>query len=603
MSILSHRLAGILGSPLKPIGSTLHTTEKRGRETAETTKGAKHVLHVGNISNLAYGNARMAQSSRLINYVVSYDFWHFASWPEWEDLTSTDLQTRVEDFGDPYFPDFWRLKPESRRRPQWFAQGPQLLAIAYLVLLREGNIEAAQTAWRCLHYQSFKACRLRDTMPQRHVLSRSQFEEFLQGANLSDEEREELEEGFRFDLLLQRLRELLGKTEGPEAAAMASPPFDPKFVDRWIAVDPSLRADIHAFRANLLTYACGFEQRELPPSHSDFALPARLQHMLHAIGALLSGVIPRYRPAGPSAEDVAPYSFVIPYWRDLFARFDEVILYGPMAVLGALVGGSYIAYEHGTIRDAPFQDSGYGRLVRHAFEHARHVFITNADYFSATRRIEIAPSRRTCIPHPCEEQRYDELRHCYPTPRSDAPIVFVAPARHDWQLSDPSLSKGNDRLIRAFAAVVAETRTPLQLEFVEWGLDVDASRALIEKLGISSNVIWKKPMPKGVLWREYLLANAVVDQFLISSIAGVSFEALALGRRCITHDDGIANREFFGVQPPLLSAHTEAQIADRLRQVIDDPMDRRGVGRAGRDWIEKYHSRDVTIDKLCSVLL
>jgi hypothetical protein len=65
---------------------------------------------------------------------------------------------------------------------------------------------------------------------------------------------------------------------------------------------------------------------------------------------------------------------------------------------------------------------------------------------------------------------------------------------------------------------------------------------------------------------------------------------LTLGCRTITKDDGICNKEFFGVPPPFMAAGTAAEIAARIEQLCNDPDDTAGIGASGVDWIHGYHS-------------
>jgi hypothetical protein len=82
----------------------------------------------------------------------------------------------------------------------------------------------------------------------------------------------------------------------------------------------------------------------------------------------------------------------------------------------------------------------------------------------------------------------------------------------------------------------------------------------------------------------------VVDQFAIPALGGVGIEALALGRRLITRVDEPTLADFFGACPPVLNAATVAEVERAMRGVLDDPADHRGLGTAGRVWIETYHS-------------
>ena len=66
---------------------------------------------------------------------------------------------------------------------------------------------------------------------------------------------------------------------------------------------------------------------------------------------------------------------------------------------------------------------------------------------------------------------------------------------------------------------------------------------------------WLPTMKKRDLWRAYLEANAVIDQFLTPAMGGITFEALILGRRVISHLDFDQNDDFFGRRPPITIAH------------------------------------------------
>jgi glycosyltransferase involved in cell wall biosynthesis len=131
---------------------------------------------------------------------------------------------------------------------------------------------------------------------------------------------------------------------------------------------------------------------------------------------------------------------------------------------------------------------------------------------------------------------------------------------------------------------------------VEWGKDLDASRNLIAELDLADYVEWLAPMRKRDLWKQYLRSHAVIDQFLTPAIGGVTFEAMALGRRVITALDPVVTEEFFGATPPVFISQTTNQIAEALCRVAADPDDCAGVGEAARDWFRRYHSAERIID-------
>ena len=125
---------------------------------------------------------------------------------------------------------------------------------------------------------------------------------------------------------------------------------------------------------------------------------------------------------------------------------------------------------------------------------------------------------------------------------------------------------------------------------IAWGRHLDATRNLIKSLGVESKIQWLDPMRKQDLWRTYLSSHAVLDQFVLPSFGGVTFEALALGCRVITNVDFGAAERFFSKAPPIYSASSEIEIYEMLEKIILDRNDLAGVGDAGAEWIKHYHS-------------
>ena len=105
---------------------------------------APRVLHVGNIANNAYNNAKLLNAAGLDCDVICYDYYHIMGCPEWEDADfSGDLRS---DF----YPAWERLDLKKFRRPRWFAQGRRNTCIRYLIARRTGNRFHAWYAWKRL---------------------------------------------------------------------------------------------------------------------------------------------------------------------------------------------------------------------------------------------------------------------------------------------------------------------------------------------------------------------------------------------------------------------------------------------------------------------
>ena len=56
---------------------------------------ALRVLHIGNIANNAYNNAKIQRSLGIEADVLCYDYYHIMGTPEWED---TDIQGSLDNF-------------------------------------------------------------------------------------------------------------------------------------------------------------------------------------------------------------------------------------------------------------------------------------------------------------------------------------------------------------------------------------------------------------------------------------------------------------------------------------------------------------------------
>jgi len=268
----------------------------------------------------------------------------------------------------------------------------------------------------------------------------------------------------------------------------------------------------------------------------------------------------------------------------LFRRYGLVQAYGIHPIL-MLLGDDrpFLAFEHGTMRDLPFEHDWYGRLLSLAYRKAAKVFITNPDVIASAQRLEL--DNYEFLPHPIDEMKYTpgpaELRAQYEAEGFD--FVAVAPSRHDWAI------KGTDRMLRAFAELVHTDRPHALLMLSEWGLELDRSRALIAELGFEANVRWVPPLPKLRLIDAYRSADVVLDQFEIGTFGAVAPEAMACGRPVVMAFDQAIHAWCMPVLPPVLNARTPEQIYAELRRVASDGAAREAAGRQGREWIETHH--------------
>jgi glycosyltransferase involved in cell wall biosynthesis len=241
----------------------------------------------------------------------------------------------------------------------------------------------------------------------------------------------------------------------------------------------------------------------------------------------------------------------------LLGRFDLVQAYATHATLPLVVtpDRSFVAYEHGTLRELPFEDSWRGRLLSLAYRRAAKVIITNADVVPSARRLGL--ENTTFIPHPVDETKYTagvselgaELRA-----RGAGPIV-LAPARQDWR------EKRNDVMVRALAELVRRDQPNAVLLLGDWGEDAGRTRALVNELGLNDNVRWTSPVPKLWLIDLYRAADVVLDQFAFGTFGGIAPEAMSCERPVVMAFDRALHDWCFPEPPPIVDARDERTLA------------------------------------------
>ena len=99
---------------------------------------APRVLHIGNIANNAYNNAKLLNDAGLDCDVICYDYYHAMSCPEWEDADF------IGEINDDFRPDWTKVDLRGFVRPDWFVQGTMSTCIKYL-LARRTKGKAHQT--------------------------------------------------------------------------------------------------------------------------------------------------------------------------------------------------------------------------------------------------------------------------------------------------------------------------------------------------------------------------------------------------------------------------------------------------------------------------
>ena len=98
------------------------------------------VLHIGNIANNAYNNARIQRRHGIEADVLCYHYFHIMGCPEWEDGT-------FEGEVDADLPNWFATSLGGWSRPDWFVQGPTIQSVQYLKARRLGLTMLSVLIW------------------------------------------------------------------------------------------------------------------------------------------------------------------------------------------------------------------------------------------------------------------------------------------------------------------------------------------------------------------------------------------------------------------------------------------------------------------------
>lgn len=515
------------------------------------------VLHIGNIANNAYNNAKLLNEAGLDCDVLCYDYYHIMGCPEWEDADFTGSVT------DDFRPEWFRLNLGGFQRPRWFSQGPQLLAIEYLRSRRSGLNQMADKLWQLLLEESHCCPPVEKTW---------------------------------YTALLARLCRQIKRfgwhvrTLSQNSAIEAFYYYSKRLIDSKQTIPTQL----------FIKAVIGIVCFALRPFIVLFASSDNSNWKSETTENAISTFKSQFGERKDQLEvgDLAPYMGVVPDLKQLLANYTFVIGYSTDPVLPMLCGTSYFAFEHGTIRDIPYNNSAEGRLTALAYRMAKHVFVTNFDCKLSADYL--APGRFTLINHPYDEDHglavsgsqaiRQELMELL-----QSSFIFFHPTRHDWVAGTGYADKQNETFLRAFAELRANG-IAVGLICCEWGANVEESKRLLDESGCSQFVRWIPPQAITPFERLCLASDVVVDQFKLGAFGGVVFKAMAVGTPILTFLDVERLSKQYSACPPVLNCRTQEEIVLAIRGALNTPAELKALGRASRKWMKTYHAKEQTVN-------
>lgn len=550
------------------------------------------ILHIGNIANNGYNNAKLMNQAGLDCDVLCADYYHIMGCPEWEDA---DFSQPVKD---DFRPNWAELDLTSFQRPTWFAQGLRETCIDYLIAKREHSKKASQL-WRLL---------LADSL----VINKSSLIGLTNGLNVVrnviDIASMQFKKIRRFackvilDTPLSSSRVVFHQITwrfqftSELIFLLLSIAFMFVLVARLLlGTLYRLLRPVYIILRNVILY------RHLKLTNAQLLLDdARKAERLQLVSRIANEWSLSFydRTDKITESDIEPYLYILPKVKLLLKKYDFVIGYATDPIYPLLCDVPYFAFEHGTIREIPYKQDSQGRLTALAYRKADHVFVTNFDCINSAKYL--APGRFTAINHPFDEDHGDVIedtaqRRQQLLDELDADFIFFHPTRQDWVQGTGYADKANDIFIRAFCRLRNEGFR-VGLILCKWGKNIEQTTALIDQHNCGNYVKWVSPLAIIEFERMCKASDIVVDQFKLGAFGGVLFKAMSVGSPILTYLNETQIKDHYPVTPPVINCQTTEEIVSEIHKVISDKELLSSIGKQGRAWIKTYHSKQQTIN-------
>lgn len=519
---------------------------------------APRILHIGNIANNAYNNARLLNEAGLDCDVISYDYYHIMGCPEWEDADFTN------HYGDQFAPSWVAAGVNNFDRPRWFAQGPAKDCIRYLISRREGDMPSADNYWK-------KLAILNGTKRQPRVAHLRQLaRDFLSTL-----------------LAIAQSRNIVYRVALSSNSGRIASVSERRIVRLFIAW-------------SFITFALFLQVITFPI----FVLRRKhnnCEAFYKVFDSKVVEIVNLFKERFPSRSDALIVSDVETYrnniadWQSLFSYYDVIQAYATDPILPMLAAKRpFIGFEHGTLRSHTLRDDPICRLTSLAYHLADHVFITNGDCIEYARQIDV--TRFSPMLHPVDERRINSIPGRYKELREELGVkyVFLCTLRHDWEI------KGTDQYIRALPGVQKYLGNDFRVIMTRWGTDLDKSYALSQSLGVEGLIVWSEPLPRRRLIQTLKSVDVLFDQIALPHFGATAPEGIAAGVPVIMSYDPKSTEWLVSEPAPILTAHNSEEISKQVLKALDPEWLKSYRERAAK-WFEAHHSSSIVVQKHISV--
>lgn len=252
------------------------------------------------------------------------------------------------------------------------------------------------------------------------------------------------------------------------------------------------------------------------------------------------------------------------------------------AIIADVLGLRYVAHVRGYDATHNPTHPFYGVFVRSAFRNAKAIWCSTPVLMKYVRHLN---ANTHFLPNIIKTDVYKPMKVKRRKEDRDRLTVFM-PSRHTW------VNKRNDLALLMFKEI--SERRDAKLMMIGWGEDVERTKRLIGKLGLS-NVEWRKhTFDEEALARMYSEADVVWDSFGITKdrLNLVGLEAMACNANFLSTElEADAYPD-----PPIVQAKS---VEDIIEKTIDfkNPKKNRQ-----RDWVKRHFSHESVKEQLWALL-
>lgn len=174
-------------------------------------------------------------------------------------------------------------------------------------------------------------------------------------------------------------------------------------------------------------------------------------------------------------------------------------------------------------------------------------------------------------------------------------LIGFVPSRVDYEW------KGQDRLLSALNRCDALVRSKLLFVFTGWGNHFAEAKRFVEDNDLGGCVVFlDSVLSKPLLYRFYMCADFVIDQFILGMFGTAALEAVSCGAPLITWLNESYDRPWGA--PPVIQARTSDDLVSVVQNIAAGHIDLEAQGADLQRWMEPLHSVPSVIRDLESKL-